>query len=151
MADVRTPTRKPRRRWLVWTWQDRFLTLNEQFGLCQTALCDLETDVKRLERENADLESSRISEATERNEISIEAQQTSLQMQQMSVERDQLIEQNHELRNQTQKLIADMETMSTLYSSQRTDTPTQGLSRSLLSPQAPSTGGRHARSPRPEL
>jgi len=137
------------RRWLVWTWQDRFSTLNEQFGLCQTALGDLETDVKRLEAENADLETSRISERADyRNEISIEAQQSSLHVQQMSMERDQLIEQNHELRNQTQKLIADMETMSTLYSSQRTDTPTQGLSRSLLSPRAPSTGGRTPRTPR---
>jgi len=57
------------RRWLVWTWQDRYQLLNQQFGLCQNALADLENDVKRLENENAALENSRASAIVERDSL----------------------------------------------------------------------------------
>merc|ERR1712100_963887 len=55
------------RRWLVWTWQDRFVTLEEQFGACQNALVDREMDVKRLEHDNAVLESSLRSDGLDRS------------------------------------------------------------------------------------
>jgi len=142
------------RRWLVWTWQDRFVTLEEQFGLCQTALCDLELDVKRLEKDNAELENSRLSDATEKNELSLDAHESSLRLQQMEDERSLLLEQNQELREHTQNLMITMEQVSSQshlpdemrprghsgtgqsYGASLSGDHPQGLSRSLLgSPQ----------------
>jgi len=49
--------------WVISIWTGRFFALNQQFNLCQTALADLEIDVKRLENENAELfEENRLQE-----------------------------------------------------------------------------------------
>jgi len=117
------------RRWLIWTWQDRYELLDQQFGLCQHALADLETDVKRLENENAELENSRAHAIAERDSLSIDVQVAEEEVRMISSSYEQLTEQSGLLQQHAEELQKELLSPASGRASKQTkaDAPGTGM------------------------
>jgi len=141
------------RRWLGWTWLDRFITLEEQYGISQDQLSEMEIEVQRLKHDNLVLETS---VASNDLDLSHDVQQTTWQVKQLLEENSQLIEEVEVLKERlhinhsqefssSQRTVTDRRTFDSRSSSLSNPT---GLSGSLLSVRTSSpVGRRRGRSP----